>query len=169
MTEQSPDADLDIRIVTLHRHWLTADAVKEALKTYGKASEKMEKHGAFSKEFFEFAKMQSLFSVQKVYYALLYVVIEGYTELKLSDKRIDELIADEAKVSLLRRFRNAVFHYQKEPLPEKELDFLNGDYDGAWIREVNKAFNGFFEAYPPIRDFLAEVYKDKSAEKSNEK
>lgn len=47
------------------------------------------------------------------WYGGLYVVIEGWRDLKLSDPEIDKLLQSR-NVDLLRRYRNGVFHFQKE-------------------------------------------------------
>jgi hypothetical protein len=46
------------------------------------------------------------------WYGDLYVVIEGWTALGLSDIKIDALLKS-PNVELLRRYRNGVFHFQK--------------------------------------------------------
>jgi len=49
------------------------------------------------------------------YYSSLYVVIEAWQELRLRNPLIDFLLEhQQGLVSLLRRFRNGVFHYQQE-------------------------------------------------------
>jgi hypothetical protein len=46
------------------------------------------------------------------WYGGLYVVIEGWQRLRLSDSTIDELLAS-PNVRLLKKYRNGVFHFQK--------------------------------------------------------
>jgi hypothetical protein len=49
------------------------------------------------------------------YYSSLYVVIEAWQELKLHSPLIDFLLEhQQGTISLLKRFRNGTFHYQKE-------------------------------------------------------
>ncbi|HTV38341.1 MAG TPA: hypothetical protein VMF12_18070 [Xanthobacteraceae bacterium] len=85
----------------------------------------------------------SMLSVLSVWYALLYVVIEGYQEAKLHDEAVDELLAQEDYVSALRRFRNATFHYQGDPIPKKVMEFLTAQESEMWIRDLNRAFNRY--------------------------
>lgn len=76
------------------------------------------------------------------WFASLFVVAEGWRELKLSDPTVDHLI-DEHWDSL-RKFRNAVFHFQKEDLKFKqffELEKFN------WAGELHAVFRVFFEAH----------------------
>ena len=79
-----------------------------------------------------------------VFYALEYVVIEGYKELKLTDKKIDELLQQENMVDYLRLFRNATFHYQSDPFSEKLIKFLETPESERWIKQIHSAFDVFF-------------------------
>lgn len=47
-------------------------------------------------------------------YSGLYLTIEGWRDLRLRDAKLDALLASPF-VDRLRLFRNATFHYQKEP------------------------------------------------------
>jgi hypothetical protein len=47
------------------------------------------------------------------WYAALYVVIEGWRDLGLADATIDALLQS-PNVDLLKRYRNGVFHFQKD-------------------------------------------------------
>lgn len=44
----------------------------------------------------------------------------------------------------LRRFRNAVFHYQKHPFDKRLIEFLDASDSETWIRELYAAFEKFF-------------------------
>jgi hypothetical protein len=82
------------------------------------------------------------------WYGELYVVIEGYHELKLSDPAIDALLTS-PNVALLKRYRNGVFHFQKEYFDDRFLDFmLHGKDAAAWVSELNRAFGAFFLRLP---------------------
>ena len=96
-----------------------------------------------------FVDFHSVFLAMQAWYALLYVVIEGYQELDSEDARIDVLLANEDYVDALRRFRNSVFHFQKEPLNEKLLGFISVPESENWIRDLNTAFQEYFEAIFP--------------------
>jgi hypothetical protein len=85
----------------------------------------------------------SMFSVISVWYALLYVVIEGYRDLDIHDDDVDRLLAQVDYVSALRRFRNATFHYQEDPVPGKVMEFLTAPESERWIQDLNRAFDRF--------------------------
>ncbi|MBH03708.1 MAG: hypothetical protein CMP08_06240 [Xanthomonadales bacterium] len=49
------------------------------------------------------------------FFASMFVVIEGWKKLKLRDQKIEEILDQNREgVDLLRRARNAVYHFQKE-------------------------------------------------------
>jgi hypothetical protein len=78
------------------------------------------------------------------WYAGMYVVIEGWKELKLSDFKIEQLL-DSPNVDLLKRYRNGVFHFQKEYFDERFLGFIrDGKNAVKWIRELREEFSRFF-------------------------
>tara|TARA_Y100001968_G_C18886846_1_gene494321 strand:+ start:91 stop:540 length:450 start_codon:yes stop_codon:yes gene_type:complete len=142
---------MNIELVALHKHWCTADAVKQFVSAElpEKASDK-----ELSAEFQDFGKLASSFMRLSVWYSLLYVVIEGFKELSLDDEKVNELLANESNVDCLRLFRNATFHYQKNPLTEKAQKFILAKDSETWARELNKAFEQFFLNNLPIKETL---------------
>ncbi|MBI3405292.1 MAG: hypothetical protein HY046_07510 [Acidobacteria bacterium] len=78
------------------------------------------------------------------WYGELYVVIEAWNELKLSDPVVDELLKS-PNVELLRRYRNGVFHFQKDYFDERFLAFMrDGQNSARWVRDLNEALSAFF-------------------------
>jgi hypothetical protein len=82
-----------------------------------------------------------------LWYGMLYVVIEGWLEAKLSDPEIDRLLAS-PNVEFLKRFRNGMFHFQKDQwLSPKLSDFMDpklGSVD--WVRSLTSEFRRFLMA-----------------------
>jgi hypothetical protein len=79
-----------------------------------------------------------------LWYGELYVVIEGYQELKLSDSTIDALLAS-PNVDLLKRYRNGVFHFQKNYFDDRFIAFMRDAKDPVrWVGDLNRAFGAFF-------------------------
>jgi hypothetical protein len=97
------------------------------------------------KETLDLAQQASVFAAMSVWYALLYVVIEGYRELECKDENVDRLLSQDEYVQTLRRFRNAIFHYQEDPLPKKLFEFLMTEDSEKWISGVNRALKSFLE------------------------
>jgi hypothetical protein len=70
------------------------------------------------------------------WYGELYVVVEGFQALKLSDPTIDPLFAS-PNLALLKRYRNGVFHYQKDYFDDRFLDFMQKGKDSAVVLPTN--------------------------------
>lgn len=138
-------------LISLHKHWLNADAVKEVV-----ATRIVEEHG-LPEALAEFAELHSSFARLSVLYGLIYVVVEGYRELKCVNPKVDELLSQEDFVDALRLFRNATFHYQKSPIPEKAMKFLELPESEHWIRALHQAFKNFFEAELPIKETMEKL------------
>lgn len=134
-------ADERYKIAVLYKHWMAADGVNHRLR---QSMNYTDETPSFPKNLEALAKRMSEMQVLQVYYALLYVVVEGYQEIKCSDEKVDALIGQEDFVNNLRRFRNAVFHYQAEPLGPKLLNFLVQDNSEVWIRDLKIALNEYF-------------------------
>ena len=84
------------------------------------------------------------FLYMSLWYATFYVLIEGWQELGLSDKKIDELLKSK-NVDLLRRYRNGVFHFQKEYIDKRFTKLMIDGQDIArWIRELRDEFSRWF-------------------------
>ncbi len=78
------------------------------------------------------------------WYGGLYVVIEGWQELKLKDPTIDNLLSS-PNVELLRRYRNGVFHYQKNYFDDRLYGFMTRGEDCVnWVRTLNLEFGRYF-------------------------
>lgn len=97
-------------------------------------------------------------------YSGIFLVIEGWRDLKLSDERIDSLVAS-PYVDRLRLFRNATFHYQKEPISFKHLQFFGTEEEATekWLNELYREFERFFRDNTlPIPEELKAELKDKN-------
>ncbi len=84
-----------------------------------------------------------------LWYATLFVTAEGWLEQNLANTEIQELLADEANLNALRRFRNGVFHFQPDYFDRRLIDFvaLAGE-SAAWVRALHSALG---------RDLLARM------------
>lgn len=79
------------------------------------------------------------------WYAGLYVVIEGWQELQLVEPRLQALLNQTDFVGLLRRYRNGVFHFQKDYFDQRFADVWLQKQDFiSWIRSLNSEFGRFF-------------------------
>jgi len=82
------------------------------------------------------------------WYAGLYVVIEGWKALKLSDQVIDRLLHS-GNVALLKRYRNGTFHFQKTYYDARFIELIEkGQNVVEWIRTLNSELGRWFLAQP---------------------
>lgn len=84
------------------------------------------------------------------WFAGLWVVIEGWVELDLSNSRIEELISTNTEnCSLLKRFRNGVFHYQPNIFDDRLVGFLDkGDDTLLWAWSLQYEFKRYLWEWP---------------------
>ncbi len=127
-------------IITLHRYFIWADRMKvhfdEVLKKFG--SKAVSGDSTKKKEGIE------IFLYMSLWYGTFYVLIEGWQELKLSDDKIDALLKSK-NVDLLRRYRNGVFHFQKEYYDDRFMKLMKEGQDIAnWIRNLRDEFSRWF-------------------------
>lgn len=97
-------------------------------------------------------------------YSGIYLVIEGWKDLGLRDPKIDALIQS-SFVDRLRLFRNATFHYQREPISWKHLQFFGTEDERTeeWLNELYRELERFFaDNMLPIPETLRAKFKDKS-------
>ncbi|HEY9017665.1 hypothetical protein [Thiomicrospira sp.] len=139
------------KLISLHKHWLKADALKEVAAT------KIEGDHGFKEGLLEFAEFHSSFARLSVFYGLIYVVVEGYKALKCTNPKVDELLSQEDFVDALRLFRNSTFHFQKELIPEKAMKFLELPESENWIRALHIAFKNFFEVELQIKEIMDKI------------
>lgn len=154
--DEGPDADaFPAHLAVLYKHWITADSVSYHLRrSMNSGDDNPEK---MPEELKMLGQMHSALSTLSVWYGLLWVVVEGYRDLGLSDERIDALLEQEGMADALRRFRNAVFHYQKEPFGPKLVEFLTAKDSEVWVKELNTAFEQFFIKSLNIKGLVREI------------
>jgi hypothetical protein len=144
---------IDVSLLALHTHWVRADSIKERVRL-----EIPENWDSLPQSMQELGQQMSKVHALEVLYGLIFVVIEGFRELKCKDERVEKLLAAEDYVELLRRFRNGVFHYQKEPMDPRLVTFMTRERSGEWIREMHAALGAFLERELPIKEGI-ERYK----------
>lgn len=120
-------------MVTLHRYFIWGDR----MRVHFDNAIKDKSQGAQINHFL----------YMSFWYGELYVVIEGWKELNLTDDNIDQLL-ESPNVDLLRRYRNGAFHFQKKYFDDKFHDFWKKSEETVpWVRLLNEAFSQFFLDY----------------------
>ena len=84
------------------------------------------------------------------WYAGLFVVVEGWSELNLHDPEID-IFLDSPNVDFLRRYRNGVFHFQREYFDNRFFDFFQESERGSWIHILTESLGRFFSQNPLLK------------------
>lgn len=79
-----------------------------------------------------------LWALTSYSYASLYVAIEGYEELNLADPTVDELLKSDKK-EVLKRYRNGVFHFQKQFLDDRFINLITDEEHVKWVSAVRGA------------------------------
>jgi hypothetical protein len=119
-------------IVTLHRYFIWANRMRTHFDW-------VISNGELAGE----REIES-FLYMSYWYGGLYVVIEGWRKLMLTDTVIDGLLQS-PNVELLRRYRNGVFHFQPEYNDQRFLEFMEQGVDEVnWVRSVNEQFGRYF-------------------------
>ncbi|MGB3478366.1 MAG: hypothetical protein WBB67_04315 [bacterium] len=128
------------QIATLHRYYIWANRMRDHFDKI------------LPKKQFGVNEIQGIdieiFMYMSFWYAELYVVIEGWRKLKLVDEIVDQLLRSENNIKLLKRYRNAVFHFQRDYYDDRFMDFIKeGDHIVKWVRDLNDHFSRFFLQY----------------------
>ena len=87
------------------------------------------------------ASGQEFITFTMFWFATLFVVSEGWKELKVVDREINALIDEH--LESLRLFRNAVYHFQKGD--KKHTQFFDVEKFN-WAERMQAAFRRFFSA-----------------------
>jgi hypothetical protein len=124
----------DPDVFTLHRDFIWANRMRTEFDTVLGRSDEMEP----ARFLIESQMYMSL------WYGMLYVVVEGWKDLSLEDTAIDALL-DSQNISLLKRYRYGVFHFQRRYFDQRFLDLIDsGENVVEWIRNLNNELDRFF-------------------------
>lgn len=145
-----------LKLLSLHRHFLAADAIKQLLFVAVPVDPKTSR---VRDDILDVAQALSSMLRLQVFYVLMYVVVEGYRELGYQDSAVDPLLAQSQFVDGFRRFRNANFHFQEDPFSPKLLEFLDAEGSEKWARELYDALKAFFEKQLPIKEYIDSLPK----------
>src|SRR5580692_2791502 len=127
---------IDTSLLTLHRYYIWANKFRIRF------DQTIERHGATGpNSMIWFADDAGLFL--SYWYAALYVVVEGWHELKCQDLEIDHFLTS-PNVQHLRRYRNDVCHFHRKYLDERFLEITASADSVQWVRSLNDSFGRFF-------------------------
>ena len=139
-----------ISIMSLHKYFAWADQMRRVLvklpeeEPFAQLIRPLENSSLTEMESGKLAVLTTTALPYMPYlYGGLYVVVEGWKELGLSDPRIDELLKSPL-VELLRRYRNGSFHYQKDFFDNRFVEFLVTADSEKWIRKLRDELSRWF-------------------------
>src|SRR5689334_9532882 len=126
----------DQLIPYLHKYFMTASLM----------AQEFDRHLADPKQhkFRDAAEEGMMFLVSKaglkmaLWYGSLYVVVEGWHEIGMSDPEVDQLLKS-PNTKLLKGVRNSVFHFQKYWLDDRLAKFFASTDSVAWVRALTEA------------------------------
>jgi hypothetical protein len=82
----------------------------------------------------------------ELWYACLVPVLEGWRKEKIKEAAVTAFIRQNRKVELLRRCRNAVFHYSPHYLDERTEGLMAEVGMVEWVHGLHDAISAFFLA-----------------------
>jgi hypothetical protein len=125
-----------IALAALHRYYMWSLTLKEVfLREVEEGSSHLDPRTIMA------SKTTALMSH---WYGAIYVVIEGWQDLRLSDEAINTLL-ESPNVAPLKRYRHGTFHYQRDYLDDRFLDFIDvGTAAAEWVQTLSEEFGRFF-------------------------
>jgi len=78
------------------------------------------------------------------WFASLYTTVEGWLDLKLTDAAVDPLLSRTDCVSLLRRYRHGVDHFQKDYWDARFDEMVSRLDTATWAEALTEAFGNYF-------------------------
>ena len=129
----NPSQETFFQLMALHKYFLNADFLRDVFMRRIKREQSSDERS--------FVELIDDTTAMSLWYATVYVVIEGWREIKATDPELDVLLDDD-RVDALRRFRNQIFHYQREYDNPRLLEFLGPDDEHAqrateWIQRTH--------------------------------
>ena len=124
-------------IVSLHKYWIWANKFKSCFEYSLKSlSHKKARQITLTEDWVIF---------MSYWYSALYVVIEGWKQLKLTDAKINVMLRSR-DIGFLKKYRHGVVHFQSNYFSERFDDFISSrkGKSALWIRMLHDEFGRFF-------------------------
>src|SRR5690606_913700 len=152
------------KLISLHKYWIHSNICYEGFKNYISTNVDTILENIKELDFLKYhlLNLDHHGFYRSYWYSSLYVVIEGYKELKINNPEIDELLTEAEFVDKLRLFRNSIFHYQKDIYNTKFLGVDDSDEFVEWIYKLHNLFGKKIieEMYRSLPEDAAENIKD---------
>lgn len=129
--------------VSLYKYYIWADFMRSRFYE----SENQPEFNARISDVLNRIMLSEKYIYMSYWYAGLYVVISGWKTLQLQDDKINELLKS-PNAGLLYRYRNAVFHFQRNYFHDKFMKFLKqGEASVEWVSNLHEEFGRYFHQH----------------------
>jgi hypothetical protein len=132
-------------VVALHRYWMHANLMRihfeEELKKKPPNTTEKDPAKIVIESVRYLSDERGMF--MSYWYGSLYVVIEGWRQLRLTDSKIDPLISS-PNVGLLKKYRDGVFHFQRNYFDDRFTGFVSYQDSVTWVRAIHSEFGRYF-------------------------
>ena len=81
-----------------------------------------------------------------LWYGCLYVVVEGWRTERIDHAPVTSMLGDDAMLGVLRRCRNAVFHYSPTYTDPRVQALMNADGFVPWVHSLYDEISIYFLA-----------------------
>jgi hypothetical protein len=125
-------------LVALYRYFIIASRIREEFKRIQDGEDYRQKQPLSTNDFVIYL-LSGPPSLYFIWCGMLYVVVEGYQELKLKDSAVDALLADPGRLDVLKRCRNGIFHFQKDYFDNRFMGPLKDLFFTEWALQLMKA------------------------------
>jgi hypothetical protein len=142
-------------VMSLHRYWIYSNRMREYFESALTTSQQDFTSLAKETNLAKATLAATTFSIgpgifMSYWYGSLYVVIEGWRQLRLTDPKIDPLLLS-PNVRLLKKYRDGVFHFQRNYFDDRFIGFVKSEDSVDWVRTIHSELGEYFrrEIPPP--------------------
>lgn len=141
-------------VTSLYVHWCTADTVKQFIGFPLPAAANAGLAETIPAGLTPAVRQLSVITRLQIWYAFLYVVVEGYQQLEEKDDAVDELLANEEMVAAMKGFQTALFHPQEATFPDQLLRFMACPDSELWPHALDAALKRYFESRIDVQGYI---------------
>ncbi len=143
-------------IMSLHRYWVYANRMRENFEAALTKSPRNFTNLAKETDLAKATVAAATFAIgpgifMSYRYGSLYVVIEGWKQLRLTDPKIDPLLLS-PNVRLLKKYRDGVFHFQRNYFDDRFIGFVKAEDSVQWVRTIHSELGEYFRREIPLLD-----------------
>jgi hypothetical protein len=126
-------------LVALYRYVIITHRIHAQFTQLQESAEYKQKQHSLSTNDFVIYLLSGPPCLYFIWCGLLFTVVEGYQDLKLTDSQVDALLSQSTRVDALRRCRNGVFHFQKDYFDDRLIAPMRDLFFTEWALQLMKA------------------------------